>query len=207
MGGFSGKRTLNCPYMFHPDHVNSDENRSLPTCIENMATPKIRIPLGLNLIAGTIMEPDKPTAETLREHIFGLVLDDDDSVNPDVLRPLVNAYEALLIEGEEDDIEFVSDADDWAAEKLYRQFCIKGWREAVGRTYPEAVDSRTDEDVYEGCPWYEFGGKCNWPAQLIAEIGYLRGYKEGCRGVAMTNYVQAMEHKHGSEWWKKEHLG
>lgn len=164
---------------------------------------KIRLSPGIQLLSA--MEPDAPTVESLKDNIFGLLFNDDDGINHDALAGLLKAYNALLIEqAEENDVEveFVSDADDYAAEKLYRRFCIRGWRDAVKREYPEAVASRDDDSVYEGCPWYEFEKRLAWPEQLIAEIGYVLGYKEGRRGIAMTKYVQQQEKAHGKDWWK-----
>ena len=159
---------------------------------------RIKIDPGLRLMAGTMLTPDAPTPESLKEAIFGLVLNDDDEVNFNVLRPLVKAYSELLTaEAEESDteVDFVSDADDYAAEKLYREFAIKGWRQAVGAKYPEATKSRSDEEVYEGCAWYEYG-KMTWPTQLIAEVGYVLGYRDGRNAIAMSEYFAA--HKEDS---------
>ena len=145
----------------------------------------ISIPPGLKLLAGTILEPERLTAESLKEDILGLCLDNEDQINADVVGHLVNAYIDLLIENDE---EFeLTDGD---AEQIYREYAIKGWRESVSREYPEAVKSRDDNEVYDSCDWYEFGSH-HWPAQLIAEVGYLLGYKGGRQGIAMTKYYEA----------------
>jgi hypothetical protein len=157
---------------------------------------KIRIPAGLSFLASSMLTPDAPTSEGLKESVFGLVLNDDDGVNEKVVGALVSAYAELLLdeierEDSDDEIEFVGD-EGYAAEKLYQKYCIAGWRAAVKREYPEAEASRDDESVYEGCPWYEFSG-VTWPAQLLAEVAYVLGYKEGRRGVAMSRYFE--EHR------------
>lgn len=164
---------------------------------------KIKLPPGISLLAS--LEPDPPTVESIKDDIFGLLFDDDDGINQDVLAALVKAHRELLIaqaEENDEEVELVCDTDDYEAEKLYRQFCIKGWRHAVKKEYPEAEASRTDDDVYEGCPWYEFEKGIVWSAQLLAEVGYVLGYREGRRGIAMTKYVQQQEAKHGKEWWR-----
>ena len=158
-----------------------------------MSNFNIKIPAGLNMMAGTILEPEVPTADSLKNDIFALCMSDDVAELTPVIKGLVNAYVALAeFNDEDEDMVLVSDSDDWAAEKVYIEYAIKGWRQAVGREYPEAAKSRDDERVYESCPWYDFG-KMTWPAQLIAEVGYLVGYKAGREGVAMSRYFEQQE--------------
>ena len=161
---------------------------------------KIKIPAGLGLMAGTILQPDRPEAETLKEMIFAMVLDSEEEIDlcKPALRSLVEAYTALLEQGVEyaryedeevDDVETVGSRDDWAAENVYREFCIKGWRATVKREYPEAVASRDDADVYESCTHFDYL-KGAWPVQLIAEVGYIIGVRDGKQGIAMTRYYE-----------------
>jgi hypothetical protein len=157
-----------------------------------MSKPKkIRLPAGLGMIAGTILQPDCPTSSEVKEQIYGAVLDtgDDSQPNVDVVKALVAVYSALLEAEDEDEIGFdiISGND---AEQFYRKYVVKAWRKEVSRSYPEATKSRDDEDVYEGCDWYEFG-KMTWPRQLLAEIGYLVGLKNGREAVAMSRYYEA----------------
>jgi len=160
----------------------------------------IKIPVGFTLMAS--LGSDMPTAEGLRDLIFAAALPEDDDPNADVLKGLIRAYMALAEAEEDEDYEVVSDEPDWEAEKIYREFAIKGWRAAVGRRYPEAAKSRDDDEVYESCPWYDFG-KMVWPDQLVAEVGYLAGYKSGREGIAMHEYVQEQEAAKGKDWWKE----
>lgn len=161
-----------------------------------MATKfKIKIDPSLRLFTGTILEAEKPDASTLREHIIGICLNDDDGINMEVLKPLVQAYIAqATYEFDEEErgreVQLVSDHDDYAAEKLYRKYSIKGWREAVRPEYPEYEKSCDDDAAYENCGWYEFG-KMVWPAQLIAEVGYMLGYRSGRSGVQMTRHFES----------------
>lgn len=165
----------------------------------------IRIPAGFTLRACLGGEP--PTADEIKDMIFNAALPEDDDPNPEVLKGLVRVYLALTEAEAEDDswddsYDVLNDANDWEAEKVYREYAIKGWRKAVGSQYPEAAASRDDDEVYESCPWYDYG-KMVWPAQLVAEVGYLAGYKAGREGLAMHHYVQDMEAKHGKDWWKE----
>jgi hypothetical protein len=164
-----------------------------------MSKPKkIKLPPGLGLIAGTILQPDKPTSDEVKEQIYALCLDDNDGCGASMaVQPLVKAYSALLEEewAEEEafDIDTTSEG-----EKVYREFAIKGWREVVGKAYPEATKSRDDSDVYECCDWYEFG-ETTWPTQLIAEVGYLQGVANGHAAVAMSRYAESRKAKeHGN---------
>jgi hypothetical protein len=140
---------------------------------------------GLQLMAGTILEPEAPTVDSIKEAIFGLCLAEDAEAYTDVIVSLVGVYRSLL---DYDDVEYAlsDDADDWAAEKVYRKFIVQGWRDVVKRSYPEAVKSRTDDDVYEGCPWYEFNGI--FPTQLLAEMAYAMGVKAGREAVQMARF-------------------
>lgn len=161
---------------------------------------KIKIPAGLSLMAGTILQPDRPEAETLKEMIFAMVLDNEDEFDlcKPALRSLVEAYSAMLDQEVEyaqyedenvPEVETVGSRDDWEAENVYREFCIKGWRATVKQEYPEAVASRDDSDVYEGCTHFDYL-KGAWPVQLIAEVGYLIGVRDGKQGIAMTRYYE-----------------
>jgi hypothetical protein len=152
---------------------------------------KIKLPAGLGLIAGTILQPERPTSDDLREQIYGAVLDYGDECHPnaDVVKALVAAYSALLEAEDEDEVGFdiISGND---AELFYRKYAIKAWRKEVGKAYPDANKSRDDSDVYENCDWYEFG-KMTWPRQLLAEIGYLVGLKNGREAVASSRHYEA----------------
>lgn len=161
---------------------------------------KYKISPGLTLMAA--MEPSQPTAESLKDNIFGLVLDEDGN-NVEVLKHLVAAYSQIIsneADDEDKEVEFVSDSDDWAAEKLYREYCIKGWKNAMKRRFPQALE-RDDDSIYESCPWYDFG-KMTWPAQLIVEVGFLLGYKAGREAIGMHDYVVEQQAKHGDDWRK-----
>jgi len=147
-----------------------------------MSNYEIKIPAGLSLFAGTIIEPEPPTLSSLKDDILGLCLAED--TNADVVCHLVNAYIDILIE-EDEEFE-LTDGD---AEQVYRKYAIRGWREAVSRDYPEATRSRDDSTVYESCDWFEYD-KTHWPAQLVAEIGYLVGIKNGRSAVAMSRYYE-----------------
>lgn len=165
----------------------------------------IKIPVGFTLMA--VIGGEVPTAEGIKELIFAVALPEEDEPNVDVLKGLIRAYMALFdAEAEENNwepgYEVLNDANDYEAEKVYRRFAVKGWRVAVKREYPKAVASRDDDEVYDCCPWYDFG-KMVWPDQLVAEVGYLAGYREG---VAMTEYVQQMDVEHGKDWWKNPEL-
>jgi len=167
-----------------------------------MTKKAYRIPPGLGLMAGTILEPERPTSEDLKKLIIGMAInDDEEDPNGDALRGLVSAYTELLIE-EEEDLELVSDSNDWAAEKVCRECAIRGWRDAVKAAYPDVAKSRDDSEVYECCPWYEFG-KMTWPVQLVAEVGYLAGYREGRRALRFADYAKHQEIKYGKDWWKE----
>jgi hypothetical protein len=166
----------------------------------------IKIPVGFSLRVS--LGFDSPTAEEIKDLIFAVALPEDDDPNTEVLKGLVRAYMGLTEAEAEDDswddgYDILSDNNDYEAEKVYREFAIKGWRAAVGSQFPEAAKSRDDDEVYESCPWYDYG-KMVWPAQLVAEVGYLAGYKAGREGVAMHNYVVNQEAQHGKDWWKKE---
>lgn len=156
---------------------------------------KIKISAGLKLLAGTILQPDRPTAESIKEQIFGTILDteDCDFDPPDLVKPLVAAYMVLIereaelasYEGNGDgEIDTVSNNE---AEQLYREFTIKGWRNAVSSKHPKVAKERDESDVYESCDWYEFD-KMTWPTQLIAEVGFVIGYKSGQQALAWERY-------------------
>ena len=147
------------------------------------------------------MGGEEPTADGLRELIYSAALPKDNDHNSDVLRGLLKAYIALL-DVEDEDFETLHDSNDYEAEKVYREFAIKGWREAVGHKYPEAAASRDDDEVYENCQWYYFE-KMVWPDQLIAEVGFLAGYTAGREGIAMHEYIQKQEATKGKDWWKE----
>ena len=162
---------------------------------------KIKIPAGLNLMAGTLLQPDRPTLEDLKEQIFGAILDTEgcDFDPPDLVKPLVAAY--LVLAEQEAELESYADRGDGtvdtvcgnAAELLYREFAIKGWRRTVKSKYPEAAKERDDSDVYEGCDWYEFGDIA-WPTQLLAEVGYVIGCQSGQQSLAWDRYHREQGH-------------
>ena len=159
---------------------------------------KIKLSAGLSLIAGPILSPSRPTAESLKEQIFGAILDTDgcDFDPPDLVRPLVAAYLVLL----EQEAELASYADegdgevatvsDNEAEMIYREFAIKGWRKAISSKHPDVAKERDDSDVYESCDWYEFD-KMTWPTQLIAEVGFIIGVQSGKQALAWESYHES----------------
>lgn len=158
----------------------------------------IKMPAGITFLSS--LRSDPPTAADIREMVFNAALADD----PDerVIRALVKAYMAMSIaeaeaEDEDTDWEMVSDEPNWDAEKVYRKYIIAGYRVA-SKLKPEQVD---DDSIYENCTWYDYG-KMDWPDQLIAEVAFVRGYRDAREAQAMYNYVASMDAKHGKDWWK-----
>ena len=158
---------------------------------------KIKLPAGITLRG--FMGGDKPTAETLRDLVFDMAKEDPDSGEfaTDALAGLVKAYVALAHdeadeEDEEVKFEMVSNSDEYTAEKLWREFSIKGYRHAIKSKFPEANMSRDDSDIYECCTWYEFGDMA-WPDQLLAEVAFVAGNRAGKQAIAMSDYFKAQE--------------
>jgi len=155
---------------------------------------KIKIDPSLKLYAGTMLEAEAPSAGDIKEHILGIALGDDPH-HSQVLPGLVQAYIGALIEQAEEDeegeeVSLVSDGNG-AAEKLYRQYVVKGYREAM-RKVKGWNKSHTDDEVYENSDWYNYG-KMVWPAQLLAEIAYMRAYKDGRNWLQMCEYARAVK--------------
>jgi hypothetical protein len=154
---------------------------------------KIQLSPGLSLIAGTIVQPERPTSESIKEQIFGAILDygDECSPNADVVKGLVAAYSALLEAEDEEEVGFDRISDN-EAELLYREYAIKGRRNAIRSKHPKVAKKREDCSVYEYCDWYDFG-RMTWPTQLIAEVGFIVGSKAGKETLAWDRYHTEQE--------------
>lgn len=155
----------------------------------------INLPPGLSLHA--CLGGEGADAGQLRDMIIGEAIFSDDEPNKDVLKGLVNAYVALT----EEEPKYSNILDSTASELCYQAFCTQGFREGV-KGMDHYVEY-TDEEIYESCPWFELDG-IFWPDQLIAEIGYLAGYKSGAESKQFCNYVQSQEAKHGKDWWRRD---
>jgi hypothetical protein len=153
----------------------------------------IKISPGLSLQA--CLGGEAADAGQLRDMIIGEAIHSDDEPNKEALKGLVNAYVALT----EEEPKYRDILDSTSAELCYTEFCIRGFRQGVkGMDHYEEYD---DEAIYESCPWFELDG-IFWPDQLIAEIGFLAGYKAGADSKAFCRYVQEQEATKGKDWWK-----
>lgn len=164
-----------------------------------MTTRKIKLPAGITMSIGMLRD-DPPTAEDVRGYVLGAARESDDGTPPnsDVVRGLVKAYVALCEADayeEDEEVEFVI-LDPSESELLYREFAIKGYRHAVKKEYP-GVKDQDDCSVYENCDWYEFE-RIHWPDQLIAEIGFMVGYRDGRSALAMSRHFKAERAKEGN---------
>lgn len=157
-----------------------------------MSRRKIKLPVGITLSIGMLRD-DSPTAEDIRGYVLGAARESDDGNPPDndVVKGLVNAYVAMCkAEACAEDVEVEFNLCDPAeSEQVYRQYALKGYRQAVKKEYPEVME-QDDCSVYENCDWYEFVG-IHWPDQLVAEFGFMAGYNSGRSALEMNRYYKA----------------
>lgn len=157
---------------------------------------QIPIQPGLNLMAFLANTP--PTADDLKSYCFALALQED---QPDgVLEGLVDAYMAQLsadAQERDDDRETYETVSGDEAEDLYRQYAVKGYRDAS-----KLKHEISDERIYESCDLYDFDVKL-WPDALLAEIAYVKGYRAAREAAGYAVYAAAQEAKYGPDWWKR----
>lgn len=156
------------------------------------------MPSGITLLSS--LRNDPPTAGEIRDMVFNAALADDP--DREVVRALVRCYMTVSAteaeaEGEDTDWEVISDDENWDAEKMYRKYIVAGYRQGLKLT-PEQAD---DDSIYESCTWYDYG-KTTWPDRLLAEVAFVRGYRDAREAKAMYDYVANMDAQHGKDWWK-----
>lgn len=152
-----------------------------------MSKYNIELPVGIELlgVTGNI----RVTADDLKEMLLIEAVWSDDEPNLDAVEGLVSVYVALV---DEKDPPAYQRIVDWVeAEAIYREFAIKGLRWSVVNT--RGYEGMTDDEIFELCDWYEFGERIRWPDQLIAEIGFVSGFKAGAGSKQLRNYAKRLK--------------
>ncbi len=135
------------------------------------------------------MPRDPVTSGALKDLVFDALFGGEDP-DYDIVSGLVNAYISLCErEANENDkeLELISDgpshARDYAAEKLYYKYAIAGYKSSV----PEVRDCE-DGDLHESVTWYDLPVGLSWTPQLLAEVAYAFGVRDGLQAKAMARY-------------------
>jgi hypothetical protein len=160
---------------------------------------------------GTLLNLSGPVTKDEIEDVilrFILVEDSDCEVDGDdkrrAGRMLLEAH-AIMFAGEKEETFAAKEEgsrDKGAFGIIFRAFK----RTYLGRMHRRGFKHVDEEDAADAFPW-EFPGLNPEDIRLVTKsmairIGQAAGDTEAGQAIAVSDYVQAQEKRHGSDWWK-----